>query len=216
MSLTGTHHVFASVSQDGINTFLQAIFTARPHYLNYGSTFFVPANTASATNMSPIQFPGVPGGIQWAISFSIPVLGLYPDTSGGTSPLPPPPDGFNVHTQATIKIGCGTSGGDFAPNGEQLIPISTTLNVWATGGVVGTYFSPGNGIITFTVDQVLLPDVLPESLQALLDCLLRMILSAAIANLQLPFHAISLGALQLILEAGPTIANDQVEVWGSI
>ena len=63
MSLTQTNHVFASVGQAGINTFLKAVFTARPHYLNYGSPVFVPATTVNATNLQAINFPGVPGGI---------------------------------------------------------------------------------------------------------------------------------------------------------
>jgi hypothetical protein len=40
MSLTEINHIFAGVDQPGINTFLRAVFAARPHYLNYGSSAF--------------------------------------------------------------------------------------------------------------------------------------------------------------------------------
>ena len=37
MSLPQTRRVFAGVAESGINTFFKALFTIRPHYLNYGS-----------------------------------------------------------------------------------------------------------------------------------------------------------------------------------
>ena len=61
-----------------------------------------------------------------------------------------------------------------------------------------------------------IPAIQPECLQNIVDCLIRMMLNGALANVQLPFHALSAGAFQLILEQGPQIDNDMVEVWGSI
>jgi hypothetical protein len=66
MSLTQNHYVFAGLEESGVNTFLKALFTARPHYLRYGSSAFVLVSTVNATNMATIAFPGVPGGIQYA------------------------------------------------------------------------------------------------------------------------------------------------------
>src|SRR5438105_4353730 len=108
MSLTLNHHVFAGVEESGINTFLKALFTARPHYLNYGSSSFVPTSTVNATNMSPILFPGVPGGVQYAVSFSIPFIDLYPTDTGSISPIPPKPNQFGLHTRVRITLGCFT------------------------------------------------------------------------------------------------------------
>lgn len=213
MSFTQTHHVFAGVSETGMNTFIKAVCTARGHYLNYGSSSFVPSTTAAATNMAPIPFPGVPGGIQWAVSLSIPVLDLFPDSSGGASPLPPVANSFNVHTQATIQIGCMTWQGK---DRGQMTPLKTVLDVWALGEVVSTYSGPGTGFISLKVDAVRIPGIQPDTLDKVLECLLRMILAAALANLTLPFHAFSLGAFQLILEQGPEISDNQVKVWGNI
>jgi hypothetical protein len=68
--------------------------------------------------------------------------------------------------------------------------------------------------VSFQVDQVLLPDVAPPSLQAVLDCLLEMILNALLRDVQLPFDIIDAGFVKLALEAGPTIADDQIKIWG--
>jgi hypothetical protein len=213
VSLTQTHHVFASVSEAGINTFVKALCTARRHYINYGSSSFVPVTTAAATNMNPIPFPGIPGGIQWAIGLSIPVLDLFPDSSGGASPLPPNNGTFNVHTTATIQIGCATWQGR---DQGSMTPLKTVLDVWALGEIVPHYSGPGTGFISLKVDKVLLPGIQPKSLEMVLECLLRMILASALQNITLPFQAFSLGAFHLALEQGPEISDNQVKVWGSI
>jgi hypothetical protein len=57
MSLTQTHHVFASVSEGGINTFLEALFTPKGHYIRYASSSLALAATAAATTMVWDRFP---------------------------------------------------------------------------------------------------------------------------------------------------------------
>ena len=213
MSLTQSHHVFAGVAESGINTFLRALCTARGHYINYGSSAFVPVSTAAATNMDPIPFPGVPGGIQWAVRLTTPVLDLFPDSSGGSSPLPPTANTFNLHTKATIQIGCATWEGQ---DRGHVTPLATTLDVWALGEVIPHYFGPGTGFVSLKIDRVLLPEIRPASLEQVLECLLRMVLAAALQNVSLPFTPFSLGAFQLILERGPEISDNQIKVWGSI
>jgi hypothetical protein len=217
MSLTQTHHVFAGVAESGINTFLKAMFTARPHYLRYGSPSFVPVSTVSATSMPPIQFPGVPGGIQYAVSFSIPTVDLYPPDAGSTSPIPPGKNQFGLHTTVELVLGCMTwtsqPGND---RGGKMMPIKTALDVWALGELVSHYYGPGTGYVSLQVDDVRIPAIQPKGFQAVIDCLIRMMLNGALAGVQLPFHALSAGAFKLILEQGPVIDNDMVEVWGSI
>jgi hypothetical protein len=214
MSLTGTHHAFASIDERGTNRALQAFFGARPHYLHYGSAPFVTASSTSVTQVAPIAFPGVPGGIAYAIDLTVPVVDLFPPNG----PLPPPlvlgPGELSITTKVTIRLGCvaGTDGNDRG----QITPVHTTLDVIAIADPVGHYFSPGVGYVSFHVKQVLLPDVVPTSLQAVLDCLLEMILNALLAHVQLPFDIIDASFVKLALEAGPTIANDQIEIWGDV
>jgi hypothetical protein len=217
MSLTQGFHVFAGVAQSGINTFLRALFTARPHYLNYGSSTFVPANTVNATNMPPIPFPGIPGGIQYAVSFSIPEIDLFPPDAGSFSPLPPGKNQFSLHTRVRILIGCFT----WIPNpgndmGSKMIPLSVDLDVWALGTLVSHYYGPGTGYVSLQVAEVRIPKIQPQPLEAVLDCMIRMMLNSVLENVTLPFHVLSAGAFQLILENGPIIDDDQVEVWGDI
>jgi len=70
----------------------------------------------------------------------------------------------------------------------NLKPVSFELNVWARGEIISQYFGPGTGSIMFQVDDVRLPDVLPEGLETVLHCLIRMMLQAPLSNLQLPFR----------------------------
>ncbi len=217
MSLTQTHHVFAGVAESGINTFFKALFTARPHYLTYGSPSFVPVSTVNATSIPAIPFPGVPGGIQYAVSFGMPTVDLFPPNAGSGSPIPPGPNQFGLHTKVRLLLGCMTwSGTPGRDNKGSMKPIVTELDVWAKGEVVGHYFGPGTGYITLQVDEVRIPDIKPKSFEDILDCLIRMMLNGALSSVQLPFHVLSAGAFQLVLEEGPTIDNDQVEVWGSV
>jgi hypothetical protein len=219
VSFTQANHVFASVDEAALNVLLHAVCTARPHYLNYGSALFVPVSTVSATNMDPIPFPGVPGGIQYQVEFAIPSIDLFPPDAA-PSPLPPGPNQFTVKTTVTLTLGCLTwqiTGGNRpVPPQVSVNPVQFALDVWARGAIVSQYFGPGTGFIVFRVDDVRMPDIRPAGLETVLDCLVRMMLQAALANLQLPLNVVSMGAFQLILQRGPVIDADQVEVWGDI
>ena len=217
MSLTQNFHVFAGVAESGINTFLKDLFTTRPHYLNYGSPAFVPANTVNATSVAAIPFPGVPTGIQFAVSFGIPTVDLFPPDAGTLSPIPPGPNQLGLHTKVRLTVGCYTWNSD--PGNDkrgQMVPIFVDLDVWAFGQIVSHYFGPGTGFITFQLINVRIPGIKPEGLESVIDCIIRMMLNALLENVQLPFHVLSAGVFQLILEQGPTIDQDQVEVWGDI
>jgi hypothetical protein len=217
MSFTLTYHVFAGVEESGINTFLKALFTARPHYLRYGSPQFVPTSTVDATSMAAIPFPGVPGGIQYAVAFTIPTVDLYPPDGGSTSPIPPGPNQFGLHTEVILVLGCMTWSGSFGDRKQgTLTPISVKLDVWALGHLVSHGTGPGSGYITLQVDDIRIPEIAPAGLQSIVDCLIRMMLNGALADVELPYSALSVGAFNLILENGPIIADNQVEAWGTI
>jgi hypothetical protein len=213
MSLTGAYHIFAGLDQQGTNKALQAFFGVRPHYLHYGSVPFVAASSVSVTQVPPIAFPGVPGGIPYAIDLTVPAVDLYPPDSSLPPPLALGPDQLSIETEVTITLGCmaGTVGRD-----RNITPVRTTLKVIAIAHPVSHYFSPGVGYVSFQVDQVLLEDVAPKSLQAVLDCLLEMILNAVLADVQLPFDLIDAGFVKLALEAGPDIKDDQIKIWGDV
>ena len=215
MSLTGAFHVFADIDEQGTNKALQAFFGARPHYLHYGSAPFVAASSVSVTQVSTIAFPGIPGGIPYAIDLTVPVVDLFPPDGALPPPLVLGPDQLSITTKATITLGCMTGSGDH-DKGGRITPVRTTLDVIAIANPVSHFFSPGVGFVTFHVDQVLIPGVAPASLQAVLDCLLEMILNALLASVQLPFDIIDANFVKIILEAGPTIADDQIKIWGDV
>ena len=221
MSLTRTEHILAAVHEDGINNFLRAVFQARPHYLHYGTPSFVAVTTVSATAISAIPFPGVPGGIQYRIDFAIPRIDLFPDSTGGASPLPLAHGQFSLHTAVQVTVGCAewdtTPGhGDRDQRQPKVTPITTKLDVWAYGGLDVRVFGPGVGDIGFVIDAVDIVDITPDSLESVLNCLIRMMLLGALTNVRLPFHALSAGAFRLVLTAGPIIEDDQVKVFGTV
>jgi hypothetical protein len=214
MSLTQDKHVFAGVHENGINTFLHALFSARPHYLRYGTSMFVPTTTVSATNVAPIPFPGVPGGIPYQVRFAIPHIDLFPpDAAPG--PLPPGPGQFSIRTRVQLTVGCGHwhVGRDQHPTFE---PISTELEVWARGRPWVQNFGPGSGQVGIEIDDITIVGIAPNTLAAVLECLIRMMLQAALDNVRLPFHALTMGAFALILQRGPEIADDQIELFGDV
>lgn len=221
MSLTQTNHVFAGVHENGINTFLKALLSARPHYLHYGTPQFVPTpNTAAATQVSSINFPGIPGGIQYDLQFSIPVIDLFP--ADGTSPLPPGPGELNMHVHAVITVGCLKWSLD---NDEKRqyssTPLSTTLDIWAKGKPNVRYFGPGKGDIGFDLREIKIAALAcvggkPDTFEAIVECVARMILQATLGGIRLPFDALTIGFLKLILQHGPEISDDQIKIWGDI
>ncbi|HYA00398.1 MAG TPA: hypothetical protein VEK76_08620 [Candidatus Binatia bacterium] len=215
MSFTQTHHAFVAVDEDGVNDFVTAFFTARPRYLHYGSPPFVAATGITQTEMGAIPFPFIPGGIAWRVDFGLPQIDLYPPNGPLPAPLTMAVGQFSVHAQVRLTVGCGTldQTGD---KGGTITPISTTLDVWAVGGLLVDNFGGGNGNLRFQLDELEVLGVEPESLRNVLDCVLRMMLQAALSTFTLPFHALSAGFLTLTIEAGPEIDNDQIEVWGTV
>jgi hypothetical protein len=215
VSFTKADHVFAGVHETGINTFLTAFFKARPHYLNYGTSSFVPATTAAATNVAAIAFPGIPGGIQYALRLTIPTVDLFPPDPGG-APLVPGKGQFTVHARAQLVLGCADWVGGNSDKPPALKPIAVTLDVWGLGKPTVMTFGPGNGVVGLEVDAVKIVGIAEKALEAALECLLRMILKAVLANVHLPFHALTAGAFSLTLLHGPEIDNDQVMLFGTV
>ena len=165
-----------------------------------GSVPFVTASSTTVTQVPTIAFPGVPGGIPYAIDLTVPVVDLFPADAALPPPLTIGPDQLSIATNVTITLGCITGAGD-PKRGGKVTPVLTALDAIAIANPVSQYFSPGVGYVSFHVDQVLVLDVAPASLQAVLDCLLDMILNALLSGLQLPFNIIDAGFVKLILQA---------------
>jgi len=107
VSLTETDQLFVGVHEDGANDLLRALFTARPRLLNYASPPFASATTVNVTLMPAIGFPGVPGGLGWAIGFSIPQLDFFPQSAALPPELPAlAANHLSLRTRVSIIVNC--------------------------------------------------------------------------------------------------------------
>lgn len=241
MSLTETQAVYAAIHENALNDLLTAFCTDRPRHLTYGSPSFVPATSVAATAMAAIPFPGVPGGIQWRVRLSIPQVDLFKQTA----PLPPEmtlsPGQFSASIGVQICLGCAQIKIDPKPprpKGDPAAFVGVSdnketkaaatrakhpiaeltcfaLKVFVIGHVEHVIAETGEDAIALAVDQVEIVDISPDGLESLLECLLFMILQAALADIRLPLRALRAGAFQLSLTQGPLIEEDQVKVRGA-
>jgi hypothetical protein len=212
MSLTGAFDAFASIDERGVNRAFTDFFTARPHYLHYGSAPFVAASSISSTQVSAIAFPGVPGGIPYAVDLTIPVVDLFPPNAPLPAPLVMNPDELSITTTASITLGCQAG----KEQRGDVSPVTTDLDVIAIGKPLSAFLSPGVGWVSFQITQVLVEGITPATLQSVVDCLLEMILNAVLSGVELPFNLIDVEFFKLSLDAGPTIADNQIKIWGEI
>ena len=225
MSLTQAREVFASIHESALNDMLRAFFNARPRYLNYGSPAFVPATNVAATQMPAIAFPGVPGGIDWSVRFELPRVDLFEQTDALPPQLTLPPGGFALRTGVRLCVNCVKRRDDRGddkpthdrpPPGKADQPICTKLEVFAVGHIDSWHDASGNGDIRLRDDAVELVDITPDSLESVLECLIRMLLDAVLAQVHLPLQALRAGAFQLIVTDGPLIEHDQVLARGNV
>ena len=216
MSFTQAEHLFAGVHELGINDLLLAFFRARPHHLNYGTPIFVPATTVAATSIPSLTFPGIPGGVQFFISFSIPTVDINPDNSGGTAAIIPGPGEFTISTRVTIFFQCGTQRNPHDPGGSGTPHLlQTTLQVVGLCEPFVISSAPGTGVIGIRLKRVEIVDITPDTLESIVECLILMMLQAVLGNVRLPFHTLTAGAFGLILLVGPNAETDQIKVRGN-
>jgi len=229
MSLTQAHDVFAAIHENGLDDLLRRFFSARPKYLNYGSPGFVAATTVSATQMPAIQFPGVPGGIDWSVRFERPRVDAHPQSAGLPPELDPlGPQRVSIHTAVQICVECSSGerrddhGEPDRPNdnpdrpiGKVLRPTCFIVEVFAIAHAERSS-SPTGDALRLVVDAIELVDLEPNGLESVIECLLLQILRAVLASVRLPLTALRAGAFELVPAAGPFIEDDQIEMFGDV
>ena len=228
MSLTQTRSVFASIHESALNDLLHAYFIARPRYLRFGSPAFVPATHVTATQMPAIQFPGLPGGIDWSVQFDLPRIDLHKQNDALPPQLSLTPGSFSLRTGVTLCINCmkrrddrGKPGNpDDKPRddkpGSLGEVVCAEIGVFAVGHLDVWNDAAGNGEVRLRIDAVELVDVTPDGLESVLECLIRMLLDAALAQVQLPIAALRAGAFRLLVTQGPLIEDDHLLARGNV
>lgn len=209
MSFTENSGIFAGAHENGINDFITAFFDARPRYLHFGSSFFVPTTTINATNIPAISLGGLAPEIHFEIRLDRPKIDLHPDTFGFS--IPPQSNEFAIEIQAVIQVGCyGKSIKD-----SRLTAKKTSIRLCGRGEI-----DRGFNDFGFTICEVVLKDIRPDDLGEALACLLRQIANAMLSGLRIPYRSIAINidgsALgTLSPTTGPEILDNQVQFRGN-
>ena len=136
------------------------------------------------------------------------------------------PGQFSLRTKVEICLNCvkrrddhqGTpgKGNDDRPHNHLDQEVCTSLEVFGIGHLDSWHNSNGDGAVRLRVDAVELVDVTPDSLETILECLIKMVLDAALSQMELPLQALRAGAFQLIVVQGPLIEDDRIKVFGNV
>jgi len=210
LSHTLTFHAFAGLDEEGANDFLTAFFTARPHYLHYGTPPFVTSTGVNQTQVSPLFAPPLlPVPLPFEVQLSIPKLDFAP----ATNPLPPQlvlnSGQFALTTTVELHMLCSRD--QHGVDGSGGIPIGAKLDLWAVGHIL----NQGNAV-GFAVDQVEIVDVKPDGLESMLECILLQVLRGIAAQVSIPIPALSAGFITPIVQQGPQIDPDELDIWGTV
>jgi hypothetical protein len=229
MSLTGSEDVFVALHEDGLNDLLSRFFTTRPRYMNYGSSAFVATTTASATRLDAISFPGIPGGIHWAVGFAVPRVDVHPQSMGLPPELDPlGPQRVSLTTKVTLCVDCGEGRREENPDkpddpshdhpdrpAGKIEPVCFDIEVFAIARAGRTSLN-GQPAVRLIVERIELVDIQPNPFESVLECVLLKIIRAAIAEAVLPLDAISAGTFSLTPNVGPNAQDDRLELAGTL
>ncbi len=213
MSFTGTHHLFGGISETGIDHFLDVFFTARPHLLAYGTSYYA-TNQNLVTLLDTSSLPGFLAGLNLLVRFSIPTVDITPQDNS-TEPLPPGIDQFTLYTDVQIRFLCGNPDqGRGGEKGAHEIVLALKLAALCTPQVVDA--TPGTGSIGITLIAVKVIGIADAAIEQILECILAAFLRSALNQLTIPFNVFTLDGVSLTLQQGPVAATDQIEVFGHI
>ena len=214
MSLTQTHHVFGGISETGIDHFLRVFFTARPHLLAYGTTYYA-ANQNLVTLVDTSSLPSFLSGLQCLIQFAIPTVDITPPNST-TELLPPGTDQFTVFTKALIRFLCGPPSRDGKGGRGETHEIDVTFPLAALCTPVVINSTPGSGTIGVSLVELELTGIAPPGLEQIVECILTAVLRWALAQAVIPFNVFTLHGVSLTLQQGPLAVDNEIEVRGDI
>ena len=183
----------------------------------------------NATQMDPIPFPFVPGGIDWAVTFSPPVIDLHPETP----PAPPPeitlgPGQFTLHTGVQMCIACvfargrGDDGQTPDKTRRRLDGVRHATRRASSSRCARSATSsssrarPGRlrSGCAWTRSRSSTSPRTTSSRSSSACC--AWCSTPRSTQMELPLEALRAGAFSLTLVRGPEIEDDQVKVYGEV
>lgn len=221
MGLTAGHDAFAGLNESGVNKFIGKVYSNRPHYFHY-ATAALGGGSPGISLLSTLPVPGVPGGMEWSVTLGQPIIDFTPEDVGSSLPAPLTvgPNQFSLAVDARLCVACGLrpkqGPQDDRPINRPPRRIELTcanIRIWAVGEP--TAVPAGiDTVVGLHVDEIVVKDV--GALEPLIECVATEAVNAMLDNLKQTVTTLVLHGFGLTLVAGPTIADDQLEVWGTI
>ena len=219
MSLTGVHHAFASLHEEGLRVAIEAFRAARPWYFSYATSMLGGGPPpATATLMDPIAIPGSAVSFHYRIDVLNIVVDCFPANAGSGLPVELAPlvaDEFSLRADLQMTVLC--------PRRiirRQVVawePISARLSLWLVGSPTATPAVGGAWRLGISSRGVEIVDITPKELESILGCFLQTVLTQALLpRLTFLLDKITTDFFTLTLADGPHVNDDRIFVLGNL
>jgi hypothetical protein len=210
MGLTNGFAVFAAIHETGINKFIRNVALARPHYLNF-ATSGLGGGSPAVSLLPPLTVPGAGFGLQYEIAIEQPVVDFFPQNLPLAAGLTLGANQFSITTGARICVVCSDR---LQRDQRRGALVCGAVKVWGVGHPTSTPVGSTDRLIGLVVDNIVIKDV--GGLEPVAECVAKDALNALLLQLRYLVQKQVFGAFSFFLAAGPTIADDEVKVWGNL
>jgi hypothetical protein len=210
MGLTNGFAAFAAIDETGINKFIRNVALARPHYLNF-ATAGLGGGSPAIGLLPPLTVPGAGIGLQYEIAIEQPVVDFFPQNLPLPAGLTLGANQFSITTGARICVVCSDR---LKPDQRGGALVCGTVKVWGVGHPTSTPVNSTDKLIGLVVDAIVIKDV--GGLEAIAECVAKDVLNALLLQLRYLVKKQVFGAFSFFLAAGPTIADNEIKVWGNL
>lgn len=210
MGLTNGHAAYASINESGFNKFIRNIAVARPHYFHF-ATAGLGGGAPAIGLLPPLTIPGTNYGLQYEITITPPKIDFFPPTLPLPSGMVLNSGQFAIATSVTVCVLCSES----VRATTKGTPLTCAkVEIWAIGHPTRTPVNATDTLIGLAIDEIVLKDV--GNLEAPAECVSKDTLNVLLFKARYLVQKHVFGAFAFFLADGPTIADDQIKVWGDI
>lgn len=215
MSLTGSHHAYASLHEDGMNALIGAFRAARPWYFSFATSMLGGGAPPSPTTLipNPITIPGTALSFHYRINFVDLKIDFFP---GGVPPelAPLNKEQFAIRAGVEITVLCP---GEGQKDTRTYTEITAKLELWAVGSPTATSLGGGKWRLGLSLTGVEIVDITPKELENILECFLMAVLrEAVIPELTFILDKLTTDFFSLALADGPHVDADRIMVFGNV